>query len=253
MQARIVPAARGASWLAEGWRIFRTAPLAWLALIFAYVIITQVLAIVPFAGFALAAVLVPPFTVGFMAAARAGSRGAPVELAMLFEAFRSGPGRQIALGAAYAACLVAVIGGATLMVGQDVLPAAASDEVPAEERVSQVLSLAAVLMVLYAPVMMMFWFAPPLVAWHQTPVAKALFFSLFAFLMNWRAFLVYGGIAAIVLAVAPFLALQVLAAALGPLSRNAVAGTAMSLVLIAMPTLFASFYASYRDVFGAES
>jgi hypothetical protein len=252
MQARIVPAARGAAWLSEGWRVFRTAPLAWLALIFAYVIITQVIAIVPLAGPALAAVLVPPFTVGFMAAARAGSRGAPVELAMLFEAFRTRPRPQVALGAVYAVCIVAVFGGATLAVGPDVLRAAAADEMPDEERVRQVLSLAAVLMALYAPVMMMFWFAPPLVAWHDAPLAKALFFSFFAFLLNWRAFLIYGAIVGVVLAAAPFLALQALAAALGPVSRNAVGGAVMSLVLIAMPTLFASFYASYRDVFGSE-
>jgi len=32
-----------------------------------------------------------------------------------------------------------------------------------------------------------FWFAPPLAAWHATGTGKALFFSFFACLMNWRA------------------------------------------------------------------
>jgi hypothetical protein len=232
--------------------VFRAAPLAWLALVFAYVIITQLVAVVPFAGPALAAVLVPPFTVGFMSAARAGSRGAPVELGMLFEAFRGAPGRQLVLGAIYAACLVAVFGGATLAVGPDALRATAGGETPAEARVGQVLSLVAVLFLLYAPVMMMFWFAPPLAAWHDASPGKALFYSFFAFLLNWRAFLLYGAIAAVFVAAAPLLALHALAAVLGPLSRNAVAGAVLSLVLILMPTLFASFYASYRDVFGAE-
>jgi len=252
VQARIVPAAAGARWLAEGWRVFRLAPLAWLALVFAYVIITQLLAVVPLAGPALAAVLVPPFTVGFMSAARAGMRGAPVELRMLFEAFRRGAGRQIILGAIYAACLLAVFGGATLAVGEDVLRPGAGGEAPAEGRVEQVLSLVAVLFLLYAPVMMMFWFAPPLAAWHDATPAKALFFSFFAFLMNWRAFLVYGAIAVVAFALAPLALLQVLGAAIGPLSRNAVAGAVLSFVLVLMPTLFASFYASYRDVFGVE-
>ena len=36
MQARIVPASRGARWLAEGWQMFRAAPLGWLALVFVY-------------------------------------------------------------------------------------------------------------------------------------------------------------------------------------------------------------------------
>src|SRR5205814_1262526 len=32
----------------------------------------------------------------------------------------------------------------------------------------------------YAPVMMLFWFAPPLAAWHATGAGNALFFSFFA-------------------------------------------------------------------------
>ena len=36
MQARVVSAGRGARWLAEGWRLFRVAPLAWLAAVFGY-------------------------------------------------------------------------------------------------------------------------------------------------------------------------------------------------------------------------
>jgi hypothetical protein len=249
MQARIVPAARGAAWLSEGWRVFRTAPLAWLALIFAYVIITQVIAIVPLAGPALAAVLVPPFTVGFMAAARAGSRGAPVELAMLFEAFRTRPRPQVALGAVYAVCIVAVFGGATLAVGPDVLRAAAADEMPDEERVRQVLSLAAVLMALYAPVMMMFWFAPPLSAWHAVAPTKALFFSAAACLMNWRAFIAYGTVAALAVLALPFLVLSGLVLASGGALQVPAMSLVFPLLIVLLPTLLASFYVSYRDVF----
>ena len=51
---------------------------------------------------------------------------------------------------------------------------------------------------LYMPVMLAFWFAPPLAAWHSTGAVKALFFSLAASLMNWRAFLGYGAVTAIV-------------------------------------------------------
>ncbi len=35
------------------------------------------------------------------------------------------------------------------------------------------------------------WFAPALVHWHAMSPAKALFFSFFACLRNWRAFAVY--------------------------------------------------------------
>jgi CHASE2 domain-containing sensor protein len=45
---------------------------------------------------------------------------------------------------------------------------------------------------LYAPVLMLNWFAPQLVAWHRQPLGKALFFSFFACWRNKWPFLVLG-------------------------------------------------------------
>ena len=73
MQARIVQARRGAYWLAEGWLLFRAAPLGWILTVFLYVLFTQLLALMPVVGLA-ALVAVPTFTVGLMSAARAVSR-----------------------------------------------------------------------------------------------------------------------------------------------------------------------------------
>jgi len=105
---------------------------------------------------------------------------------------------------------------------------------------------------LYVPVMMGFWFAPVLAAWHGIGAPKALFFSLLACLMNWRAFLAYGIAAALLLLVMPLLTLS----AVVLLTHGGARGTVMSLVfplvIVLLPTLFASFYASYRDVFGGE-
>ena len=88
MQARIVAAARGALWLADGWRLFRAAPLSWLALVFAYWLLMTLASLLPLVGVVAASVLVPPFSVGFMAAARAAERGGAVELRLLFDGFR---------------------------------------------------------------------------------------------------------------------------------------------------------------------
>src|SRR5258706_3212986 len=49
---------------------------------------------------------------------------------------------------------------------------------------------------LYMPVMLAFWFAPPLAASHSTGPAKALFFSFAAAMMNWRAVSAYGAVTA---------------------------------------------------------
>ena len=64
MQARIVSAGRGARWLGEGWRIFRAAPLGWVAIVFAYIFLTQLMSLVPLVGPAAAALLVPAFKIG---------------------------------------------------------------------------------------------------------------------------------------------------------------------------------------------
>src|SRR5438105_9533495 len=71
MQARIVETARGARWIAEGWRLFRAAPLGWLAAVFGYWLLMTLISLVPFIGLPAAALLVPAFSVGFMALARA--------------------------------------------------------------------------------------------------------------------------------------------------------------------------------------
>ena len=252
MIARSVSAVRGAHWLAEGWRMFRAAPLGWFALVFAYWLAMTVLSLVPLIGMFAASVLVPAFSVGFMAASRAASRGQPVELAMLFAGFRERLPAQLALGAVYLASLALVIGGSALvddgMLARWLITGRgpAEDEVPDEAFYGALAAAAA----LYAPVMAMFWFAPVLVAWHGMAPAKALFYSFFASLMNWRAFLAYGAAVALVMFVLPTALLLLLVLVSGGALRMQPMALVLPLALVMLPTLFASFFASYRDVFG---
>ena len=253
MQARIVRAARGARWLSEGWRLFRAAPLGWLALVFAYWLLMALASLLPFVGVAAASVLVPPFSVGFMAAARAAARGAPLELALLFEGFRHEPRAQFTLGLAYLACLALVLSATVVADGGALVRWMLAGERPGDEVLQSPDFLAALVCAaaLYTPVMMMFWFAPPLAAWHSTGAARALFFSFFGCLMNWRAFLAYGAVTASVTLALPFFALWVLMLASGGAAKLPVTALVLPLLVVLLPTLFASFYASYRDVFGA--
>jgi hypothetical protein len=253
MQARIVDAASGARWLAEGWRLFRGAPLGWLAAVFGYWLLMTLVSLVPLLGMVAAAVLVPAFSVGFMAIARATSRGSSAEIGLLFDGLRHEPRSQVMLGIVYLLCIAALLGASTL--GDDgalarwlLTGTRPDDEVLQSEGFVAALLIAASL---YLPVMAAFWFAPPLAAWHSTGAVKALFFSFAASVMNWRAFLAYGAVTAVVTLVIPFAALTVLTLA-GPL-RFPAASLVFPLLLIVLPTLFASFYASYRDVFGYDA
>jgi hypothetical protein len=233
MQARIVSAGQGARWLSSGWRLFRAAPVGWLAATFAYWFAMSVVSLVPVVGGIVALIVVPAFTVGFMALGRASEGGAPIGLGLLFEGFRHRVGAQIVLGLLYLASFAAVLGASALADGG----ALARWMMGAGEEPADSLAAAAFAAAAYVPVMAAFWFAPPLAAWHSLGAGKALFFSFFAFLLNWRALLAYGALAA---AFALPLALVLKLAA--PLF--------LPLMLLVVPVLLASFYASYHDVFG---
>jgi hypothetical protein len=253
MQARIVGAARGARWLGDGWRLFRAAPVGWVLAVLAYWLLMTLVSLVPLLGVAAAAVLVPAFSVGFMAIARATSRGSSAEIALLFDGLRHEPRAQILLGIAYLACLAALLGASTLADDGALARWMLTGRRPDEEMMQSENFAAALLTaaLLYLPVMAAFWFAPPLVAWHSTGAAKALFFSLAACVMNWRAFLAYGAVTALVTLLVPLAALTLFTLA-GP-PRIPAASLVFPLLLIVLPTLFASFYASYRDVFGYDA
>ena len=239
MPARVVGAASGVRWLVEGWNIFRAAPLPWMALVFVYLFVMTLSWKVPYAGAALAVLFTPAISVSFMAVARVASAGAGVGLEVAAEGFRRGLRPQLVLGLVYGACVGAIYVAAGLLGGEP-----AAGEEPGGPGSTATL---ATLLALYTPVMMMFWFAPVLVAWHEAAPAKALFFSAAAFLINWRAFALYG--AACAAAVLGLTALVVLAARL--ISPELAPTTlALPMFVAVFPTLCGSYYASYRDIFG---
>ena len=253
MQARIATAWQGARWLLDGWRMFRAAPVGWLTLVFVYWLLMTLVSIVPLAGVAVASLLVPAFSVGFRAAARAASRGGAVELVLLFDGFRNERRAMAALGIAYLASLALVLAVSALYDGGELARWMITGERPSEEAMQSDAFLGAIALAAaaYAPVMMAFWFAPVLAAWHSIGAVKALFFSFFACLMNWRAFLAYGIATALVTLVLPLVALTALLMAVGGGAGVPPMGLVFPLLVVMLPTLFASFYASYRDVLGA--
>jgi hypothetical protein len=253
MSARVVSFGRGARWLAEGWRLFRVAPFGWLGVVFAYWMLMSVASIVPYLGAVAAPLLVPAFSVGFMAAARGAAVGRPIALPVLFAGFRERVGAQLALGALYTLGLAAVIAASALAddgaLARWLLLGTGPDEAVLQSgRFSQALLVA---MAVYTPLMLSFWFAPVLVAWHGFAPFKALFYSFFACLLNWRAFIAYGLAAAFAAGLLPWLALSALSLVLGERSPSPLL-LVLPLIMLLLPTFLASFYASYRDVFAGE-
>src|SRR5690242_3108414 len=238
MQARIVATARGAAWLAEGWRLFRAAPLGWLAAVFGYWLLMTIVSLVPFVGVPAAGLLVPAFSVGFMALARAAGRKAPLDLSLLFEGFRHEPRAQFTLGIIYLACLAALLAASALADDGALARWMITGQRPAEEvlQSDEFVTASAAAAALYLPVMLAFWFAPPLASWHSTGAAKALFFSVAASLMNWRAFLAYGALMGVVTVLVPLLLVSGFMLAGAPVPPATL--VIFPLVLFLLPTLF---------------
>jgi len=253
MSARVVSFSSGARWVADGWRLFRVSPALWLALVFSYWMIMTTVSLVPVIGLAAAMLLIPAFSVGFMAASRSCERQGKLEMLLLFEGFRGRVAAQLVLGGIYLALLAALVGATTVADGGSLARWMLTGRRPNDDALQSEDFLLALIVAggLYVPIMMMFWFAPVLAAWEAMGPVQALFYSFFASLLNWRAFLGYGVIAALVTVVVPFLVLGgVLIASGGRLNVNA-AALIFPLLIFLLPTLFASFYASYRDIFRA--
>ena len=257
MQTQTLPAAAGWGWIATGFAIFRRNPPMLALLVVCYWITVVFLNVLPVIGALAASLVIPGLSVGLMQAARDLDRGQPVGLPTLFGGLRQNTRTLLALGALYLACTLAILGLSALLDGGELFSFMLSTKAAEREAMESAdfLLPALFVMLLMAPLMMAYWFAPVLAAWHGLGVGKSLFFSLVACWINWRAFLTYGAglllVAGLIPGVIFGLLLGVLSGAGGGSLASFIIMPLMAIVaLIVFSTVYASYYASYRDVFG---
>ena len=249
-----VPAGQGWNWVLSGFALFRKSPAMWAFLSLSYIMLMQLLGMIPVFGWFAATVLIPPFSASFMIASRELDQGRKLRVDLLFAGFRSNLPALLRQGGIYLASGLAILGLSALVDGSLLLQLMVIGTKPPPEAFEEGRLAAAALLAaaLYLPVLAAFWFAPALSAWRQLPAMQALFYSFFAALSNWRAFLAYG-LALMMLSLVCSFVLFVLAllvrGLLGGGSQNAFVLVMLPVMLTYVPTLFASFYASYRDVF----
>jgi hypothetical protein len=247
---RVVPALNGWLWLKRGFGFFARAPLAWILIAVSYWVLVSLVGIVPYLGLVAVMVATPAFAVSFMTMCRELERGRPLELPLLFAGFRANVKVLLALGAIYLVAIIGILAASQLFDGGLLMRWMLLGQAPPrDEESGDAMALAAIAaFALFVPVILAFWFAPMLAAWHGMSAAKALFFSFFASLRNWRAFAVYGVAVALVAGLLPGVAFSALAVATKG-TQGLMSMLALVLVVTLLPTLYASFYASYRDVF----
>lgn len=258
MQAQSVPAMRGSSWVIEGFRLMRRAPLQLTMLGLFYLLSLLVATALPIVGQYLPWLLTPVLSVGLMASARHVDQGRPIPpgglLPALFSGFRERQGKAwrplLVLGLINIVSVVLAFLLASLADG-GVLFEFVSGRRDAQDPAlnspaAQISSL--LFLVIYVPTQMALWYAPALTAWEGLSPSKSMFFSLVSVLRNKWTFAVYFMGWLLVLMVLA-LGLRVLTAGLG--GSTIVAALALASPLL-YTALYCSFWPTYRDVFNTQ-
>ncbi|KAI5913180.1 BPSS1780 family membrane protein [Thauera sp. 2A1] len=247
MQANQLPMQRGWAWLRDGLALWLRNPALLTFAAFGYLLALLVVSMFPFVGQAIASLLMPVLSLGVLNACRAVDAGRKVGPDVLFSGFKGNLPELIKIGGLYLVASFAVLFLTTLVDGgtlMRVMTGGKIDEAAAAEPALTVSLIVA--LVLSTPVMMAYWFAPLLAGWWKLPAAKALFFSFYACLRNWRPFLAYSIALAVFGALLPGLIVGVI----GMVSPTLATLLSVPVPLVLVPVVFASFYVNAREVFG---
>jgi len=227
-----VGAGQGWTWIAEGFGLFRKAPGIWIALVVILFVILVVLAFIPLLGAVATFLVLPVFIGGLLLGCQALQGGGELEVAHLFAGFKAHTGNLIVLGALAIAGWIVVMLPVVVIVGAGAFLAAIRGDAAGVAALGGSFMLAwLVALALSVPIYMALWFAPALVVLRKMAPIEAIKESFLGCLKNILPFLVYSIVLTVLGIVASI-----------PLGLG---------WLVLGPTLIASVYVSYRDIYGA--
>ncbi len=286
MQARRLPAARGTYWLFEGFRLFRRNPPFITALTLFYLMLVQSVAmLLPGIGSILLPLILPAMTLIVANGCRLvdeGLRPSKDSLLRGLTGTEGNPAAMLRLGGLQLAGAVLLVAISTAL-GDGIDPFSGMESVPnppsigmestqpdstagdsatpppsestssAEAKAAnhEAASLNALLrlMLLAAPLIIAFWFAPFLTGWDRVSPMKALFFSTVASWRNWRALGMFSLGVIVMAGIVPGFILLAISQISGVALSTALVALRMLLIFFVAPVLTASIYVSYRDIF----
>ncbi|MFT5643210.1 MAG: hypothetical protein ACI83P_000755 [Janthinobacterium sp.] len=243
-----LPANTGWHWIKQGFGLFRKQPGALSALFVSYMFFMLIIGILPVLGQVLPVIMVPVFSMAFMQACLHIERSKAVFPTLLLTGFRKPVFPKLfGLGLLY--LLVATIAvGASALVDGGIFWQLITGQIDGQSELIGDSNMGGAMLLaiaIYIPAAMAFCFAAPLIGWQKLSIGKAIFFSFFAVLRSAKAFVVFA---------CAWFALSVVGSQIVMLlfGRSETAMMVM-LPLSAMLTLVmhCSFYASYRQIFGA--
>jgi len=245
MQARLLPARRGAFWLVAGYQIFRRNPPLLTALTLTYLLLVQLsVRLLPGVGPFLLPLALPAMVLIVANGARIADQGNRMLPGALFFGIKGNGVAMLRLGGLHLVGAFVFIGLVLLLEGGG-MKFADFEKGDDPELLMALLHL----LLLATPFLMAFLFAPYLTGWDGVPAAKALFFSFVASVRNWRALAAYLGAVALVAVGLPGLVL-ILANLLSEFASGvAQVVVRMLMMFLLAPVLTASIYIGYRDIF----
>lgn len=259
---------RGAYWLLDGFRLFRRNPPLITALTLLYLLVVQVMAVLlPGIGPILLPLLLPALTLIVANGCRIVDAGEPPGKAGLLHGLTgvNGPamlklgGLQL-LGAVLLVLINMALGGDGSDPFADLEAAStaphdgeASGEPQPPVADAAVLGMLLRVLVLAAPLIIAFWFAPFLVGWDSVGPVKAVFFSTVASWRNWRALGAFSFATLVLAGVIPGFILIVVGLIPGMTLGAAMVTLRMLLAFLVAPILTASIYVSYVDIFHSDT
>lgn len=246
MQANQLPTHRGWHWLRDGLLLWRRSPALLSFLAFGYLLSLLVISIFPLIGQPIASLLMPILSLGVLNGCKAIDAGRKVGPEVLFSGFKRNVQSLITIGGIYLVGSLLVLGLTALVDGGGLLSAMTGGMSEADTNEASLPVALLFAIALSTPVVMAYWFAPVLAGWWDLNAPKAMFFSFYACLRNWRPFLAY----AIALMVFGALVPGIIIGVIGLISPTFATILTVPLPLILVPVIFASFYTSARDVFG---
>lgn len=243
-------ASTGWTWLKEGAGLFRKQPAGLTTLLFADILVSVLIGVIPLVGAMLAIVLVPCFSIAFMQACLLIDQGKRVTPDVLLTGFRQPAVKTLLkVGLVYLGVFAVLAVIMHFAVDQDILKQAEGGNDPntlTKVSASDMLGLLLVF-VLQAIAVLTLAFTAPLTYWQNMHTGKAVFYSFFAVLRTGRAF--------IVLLLSWFAILFalciVIALLLGPTGASRI--VIMWVFFLFFLLLQCALYAAYRQIFGTPA
>ena len=233
MEIHQVHAKQGLQWILSGFYMFRRAPLAWIFVCFTLMLIAISMSLIPLLGKFIFTLVSPVFLAGIMLGCKDMEQGKSLDMTHLFIAFRTNTVPLITIGGIYLIGQILIIGLVMLIGGSQMtdmmLYGKRVDESELMGVMSSFLTSSLIALTLSIPLMMASWFSPLLVVFDNVPPIIAMQKSFFACLRNFIPFQLYG----VTLIVLTIICVMPYGAGL----------------VILIPTIFASIYVSYKDIF----